>query len=159
MQTKQPARHAGANAVRGDVIVTGAVAKSPAEAAGFKAGDIFATFNAVPVQQAKDVYDAVQVMHVGQRFNATVMRGDQTIALSGAAGAFSYTRQCITAGSPTIVAPPDHSEFVLEFDAPGADTELTCHHGCTWHTLTLAGCAADKDSCPMKVDQNGTANR
>jgi hypothetical protein len=135
------------------------VAGSPAELAGFKAGDLLTDLNSMPMRRGMELRGAVQKLAAGDGFDATVYRDNGPVFLRGRLGVMTTADKCMPA-DPELLAKPAvagpavaKAPFTLAFDDLG-EADLRCLSGCPWRTS--AACQANF-SCSFQIDQDGNA--
>ena len=141
------------------IVIMGVVAGSPAELAGFAAGDLLTDLNSVPTKHGMDLRAAIPKLAAGDVFDATVYRKEAPVSLRGRLGVMTTADRCMPAdpellARPAVMAPKaSKAPFMLAFDDLG-EADLRCLSGCLWRTS--APCQANF-SCSFQIDQDGNA--
>jgi serine protease Do/serine protease DegQ len=86
--------------VREGALVTRVDAKSPAEAAGVRAGDVIVSFNGLPVRSQSDLRNRLALVPVGGRAELAIMRQSESIRAAMAVAAVGAVT--VSGGSATV---------------------------------------------------------
>jgi len=120
------------------VVVTAVMAGSPAEQAGFRAGDVVATLNAVPMRVRMDVYHAILSKAPGQSFEALLVRAGGSVVVRGHFGIAMSDDRCAVADEATLRNPALTAQelgpapFLVTLDGLVSGVEVHCVQGCGW---------------------------
>ena len=156
----QPAEAKGLTGIPAGVLIMSVATGSPAEIAGFKEGDLLTSFNAVPIQQGKELREVLPSLVAGELFKATIYRAGTLVPISGSLGIWTTADTCLPA-DPELLArpavmprdPKPTTRFTLAFDDIGS-AELRCLTGCPWETSTPC---KQTQRCTFQIDENGDA--
>lgn len=141
----------------GGQIVRQVDAGSPAERAGIKTEDIFASFNGVTVEGPEDLREMIKRMEAGQPFEATLKRNGIEIQVNGHLGIHT-TAGCRPADPELLAMPaaemPAMAPFSLSIDDLRIPIELRCLEGCNLYRPTSIGPCPATQSCSTTYTMN-----
>lgn len=150
----------------GKAFVGRVIADSPADQAGFKRGDIIASFNGVMIQRRADFVDLALNLTPGQPFVAVLDRDGMPVTVRGRAGIRTSDHKCSALDERLRQRPGmtwqelEATSFKLAVDVPPGGAGFRCLWGCAWTDVSesdlgrLRGCWIEVDpislggSCP-----------